>query len=77
MPIAPLPTLYLDNGQSALCFCRWKHGILSFHGVAELSNEEWFTQLPFIVVVAVFGGLLGAAFNWMHERIFAVFSYLH
>ena len=53
-------------------FCRWKNGILSFHGVAEMKNREWFTQLPFLLVVSVCGGLLGALFNWLHEKIFLV-----
>lgn len=53
-------------------FCRWKNGVLSFKGVAELSNEEWFSQLPMIFVVSVGGGLLGVLFNAMHERLFAV-----
>ena len=69
----------IDEGFSLLCqvcsqsfCCRWKHGILSFQGVATLSNREWFEQLPFIFLVSAGGGLLGAAFNWLHERIFAV-----
>lgn len=37
-----------------------------------MENREWFTQLPFIFVVSVCGGLLGALFNWAHEKIFAV-----
>lgn len=55
-----------------MLFYRWKHGILSFQGVAQLSNEEWFTQLPFIFLVSMGGGFLGAAFNWLHNCIFAV-----
>ena len=43
-----------------------------FKGVSELSNAEWFSQLPFIFLVSVAGGLLGTLFNWMHERLFPV-----
>ena len=46
--------------------------MLSFQGLADLENKEWFEQLPFLVVVSVCAGLLGAIFNKAHKRIFKV-----
>ena len=46
--------------------------MLSFKGVAELSNKEWFEQLPFIVVISVMAGVLGALFNIAHKASFRV-----
>ena len=51
---------------------RWKYGVLSFKGVAELSNKEWFEQLPFIVAISVMAGVMGALFNIAHKRMFRV-----
>lgn len=51
---------------------RWKYGVLSFKGVAELENKEWFEQLPFIVAVSVMAGVMGALFNIVHKRMFRV-----
>jgi hypothetical protein len=44
--------------------------VLSFQGLADLENKEWFEQLPFIVAVSVAAGLLGAMFNKAHKWIF-------
>ncbi len=46
--------------------------MLSFKGVAELSNKEWFEQLPFIVAISVMAGVMGALFNIAHKRMFRV-----
>lgn len=46
--------------------------MLSFKGVAELTNKEWFEQLPFIVAVSVVAGVMGALFNIAHKRMFRV-----
>lgn len=46
--------------------------MLSFKGVAELSNKEWFEQLPFIVIISVMAGVLGALFNIVHKASFRV-----
>ena len=69
---------FIDPGQQelirdciALC-CRWKYGVLSFKGVAELDNKEWFEQLPFIVAVSVMAGVMGALFNIVHKWMFRV-----
>jgi len=53
-------------------WCRWKYGVLSFKGVAELTNKEWFEQLPFIVIISVIAGVMGALFNIAHKRMFRV-----
>ena len=52
--------------------CRWKYGVLSFKGVAELSNREWFEQLPFIVLISIIAGVMGALFNIVHKHMFRV-----
>ncbi|CAK0780533.1 hypothetical protein CVIRNUC_005084 [Coccomyxa viridis] len=49
---------------------RWKYGVLSFKGVAELSNREWFEQLPFIVLISIIAGVMGALFNIVHKHMF-------
>ena len=46
--------------------------MLSFKGVAELNNREWFEQLPFIVLISVIAGVMGALFNIVHKRMFRV-----
>lgn len=46
--------------------------MLSFQGLADLENKEWFQQLPFLVIVSVLAGLLGAIFNQGHRWIFKV-----
>lgn len=46
--------------------------MLSFQGVADLENKEWFVQLPFIIAVSVMAGLLGALFNVAHKHILKV-----
>ena len=51
---------------------RWKYGVLSFKGVAELENKEWFEQLPFIVAISVMAGVMGALFNIVHKHMFRV-----
>lgn len=48
--------------------------MLSFQGLADLENKEWFEQLPFIVAVSVAAGLLGAMFNKAHKWIFKASS---
>lgn len=46
--------------------------MLSFQGIAEMINIEWFQQFPLLVIVSMGGGLLGAAFNYMRKRLLAV-----
>lgn len=56
---------------------RWKYGVLSFKGVADLDSKEWFVQLPFIIAVSVGAGLLGALFNLAHKHILKVRAPVH
>ena len=51
---------------------RWKGGVLSFKGVADLTNIEWFWQLPFLIATSVGAALLGAIFNALHKWVRAV-----
>ena len=51
---------------------RWKYGVLSFKGVADLDSKEWFVQLPFIIAVSVGAGFMGALFNLAHKHILKV-----
>lgn len=51
---------------------RWKNGVLSFQGIADMVNLEWFQQFPFLVFVSMGGGLLGAAFNWLRKALLQV-----
>ena len=51
---------------------RWKNGVLSFQGIADMLNIEWFQQFPFLVLVSMGGGLLGAAFNWLRKALLPV-----
>ena len=46
--------------------------MLSFQGVVELANFEWFQQLPFFIIVACAGGLIGAFFNYMRKKAMKV-----
>ena len=50
--------------------------MLSFKGVAELTNKEWFEQLPFIVIISVIAGVMGALFNIAHKRMFRVGAHI-
>ncbi len=36
--------------------------MLSFQGVADMINLDWFHQFPFLVLVSMGGGLLGATY---------------
>ena len=46
--------------------------MLSFQGIADMVNIEWFQQFPFLVLVSMGGGLLGAAFNWLRKGLLPV-----
>lgn len=46
--------------------------MLSFKGVADLDSKEWFVQLPFIILVSIGAGALGALFNLAHKHILRV-----
>ena len=46
---------------------RWSRGVLSVTGVKDMASQEWLVQLPFIVLVSMCGGLLGALFNALHK----------
>lgn len=37
-----------------------------------MNNREWFEQLPFIVLISVIAGVMGALFNIVHKRMFRV-----
>ncbi|KAK9797036.1 hypothetical protein WJX73_002454 [Symbiochloris irregularis] len=51
---------------------RWRNGVLSFQGVADMINLDWFHQFPFLVLVSMGGGLLGATFNWLRKTLLTV-----
>ena len=46
--------------------------MLSFQGVSELASTEWFEQLPFLILVACGGGLIGALFNYLRSKAMLV-----
>ena len=55
-----------------LRWCRSKTGVLSFEGVIDMSSEDWFRQLPLLVLVNLGAGALGATFNALHKALFKV-----
>ena len=52
--------------------CRSKTGVLSFEGVIDMSSQDWFRQLPLLVLVNMGAGFLGATFNALHKALFKV-----
>ena len=44
-------------------------GLLAFQGVYPLSSRQWLKQLPFVTLVSVGGGLLGALFNLLRRGV--------
>ena len=51
------------------CMCRWSRGVLSVTGVKDMGSKEWLVQLPFIALVSICSGLLGAVFNALHKLL--------
>ena len=49
--------------------CRWSRGVLSVKGVKDMASKEWLVQLPFIALVSICSGLLGALFNALHKLL--------
>lgn len=43
--------------------------MLSVKGVKDMASKEWLVQLPFIAIVSVCSGLLGAVFNALHKLL--------
>lgn len=43
--------------------------VLNLASVYPLSSEQWLKQTPCVIGVAVGGGLLGAAFNWLRRHM--------
>ena len=52
-----------------LSACRWSRGVLSVKGVKDMASKEWQVQLPFIALVSICSGLLGALFNALHKLL--------
>lgn len=48
---------------------RWSRGVLSVKGVKDMGSKEWLVQLPFIALVSICSGLLGALFNSLHKLL--------
>ena len=44
-------------------------GLLALRGVYPLSSRQWLKQLPFVTIVSIGGGLLGALFNLLRRGI--------
>ena len=43
--------------------------MLSVKGVKDMASKEWLVQLPFIAMVSICSGLLGALFNALHKLL--------
>ena len=43
--------------------------MLSVKGVKDMGSKEWLVQLPFIALVSICSGLLGALFNALHKLL--------
>ncbi len=57
-----------------MCLSRSKTGVLSFEGVIDMSSQDWFRQLPLLVLVNLGAGFLGATFNALHKALFKVWT---
>ena len=59
----------VQGHEGKLLACRWSRGVLSVKGVKDMASKEWLVQLPFIALVSICSGLLGALFNALHKLL--------